>query len=756
VRGIRLWEGRFLPAVDKRVVQSSTLLSFSIVVPTFNRRESLVRTLDSLSRLDYPPECFEVIVVNDGSRDDTGPMLDRYSDRGNISVVHISNSGPAVARNRGAEKAQGSVIAFVDDDCTVPADWLRVLNETIRSSGADAVGGGMKNALELNLFAEAYHDIHEHFSHSLNRRRGAAPYLATSNFACRSSAFKDIGGFDERFHVGAEDRYLVTRLIAEGRKVESLPSLRVNHFHDFTWKSFIRQYYRFGKGASLLFRKVAREQKITPERLPLKGYMRLPGSMGRQKSLINRVALFCLAVLSQIAAFAGYLATSWEGVGDIVTEKRRQGGPGRIGVQGRASEMVLYLGGTLGGSALGLGSILLMGKSLSVEQFGGFTLLFSLSSLLQTVSSTGVSAAVVRHTVEKSKGGDDQGSANMMRSAALVFVVASAALLGTSAFAWKNFAPGGSGSPFAGEIVFDLFLAGSFAAMAFDFFSSIYAITHRLLRLALLRFTVSFVRFCLVLAALVAQIRDPIILYGAFFLPNWFGVVQATISYFKGVPRSGRLLWTSIRTISTYAGWQTVSGATTVILQHAGSLVLALLSNQDQVGLYGLGLTFSFIYSVVAASMASYFIPIGMRLRTNEDVVEFVRRTVRLCLPVIGLCVISLIAFALIFPMVFGSEKAPALPVFILLSISAILGIAMAGLHGLFHYFFKPQLITYAQCAGLVSTVILGWVLSQYGAVGIAAAILGGRVMLFTALLLFLKPEFSSRGITPVVRASGG
>lgn len=732
---------------------SSDLASFSIIVPTYNRRRSLEMVLDSLLGMEYPRDLYEIIVVDDGSKDDTSKFLDEKRVAGNIRVITIPNSGPAVARNRGAAEARGAILAFVDDDCTAPAGWLRVLNEIFFRQVSDAVGGAVRNGVEGNIFADVYDEMQTFSAAALNERGHGATFITTNNFACRADVFRDCGGFDERFHVGAEDREFVARLLADGKKVQYESSMFINHFHAFNWKTFIHQYFRFGKGSYLLFGIVAREKGLQPKRLPLSGYIRLLASVGRGRSLFIRAEIVFLTILAQACAFLGYLGTAWEGIRNIVSERTRAQSAGKIGIQGRAPEMVSYLIGTLGSSALGFASFLIMGRVLSVEQFGGFTLLFSLSTLLQTISSTGMSAAVTRHAVEGTKGGDLAARAQSMKSAAVLFVLTSVGTLGIAWLAWDWLVPSSARIHFGRDIV-DIFLVGTLAAMAFDFFGSVYAITYRLLRLSLLRFAVSLIRMCAIVGVLMFHVRDSIALYAAFFLPNWLGVVLTVRAYMSGVLGTGRVSIKEGRKLAGYAGWQTFSSTTAVILQHAGSVILAAVAGQDQVGYYGLGLTFSFIYSVVAASLASYFIPIGMRLRSNEDVLEFVRRTTRLSLPIAVLCIISLLVIAPLFSVLFGDQKAAALPVFVLLSLSAILGIGMVGLHALFHYFFKPRLVTYAQIVGLITFVFCAAVFSSMGAVGIAAAILGARVALFGGLLVLIRSEFSARRISAALHTT--
>ncbi len=90
----------------------------SVVIPTFNRRDSLKLTLDGLARQDYPAAQFEVLVISDGSTDGTDDFVRSYAAQApyRLSLLTQENAGPARARNRGIEAAQGTIIVFVDDD----------------------------------------------------------------------------------------------------------------------------------------------------------------------------------------------------------------------------------------------------------------------------------------------------------------------------------------------------------------------------------------------------------------------------------------------------------------------------------------------------------------------------------------------------------------------------------------------------------------------------------------------------------------
>lgn len=100
---------------------------YSVIVPTFNGATSIVATLDSLLRQTVAKELFEILVVDDGSTDNTGVVVREYAQAHPsycIRYLHQQNQGPASARNYGISEARGSLLFFTDDDCEVLAQWI--------------------------------------------------------------------------------------------------------------------------------------------------------------------------------------------------------------------------------------------------------------------------------------------------------------------------------------------------------------------------------------------------------------------------------------------------------------------------------------------------------------------------------------------------------------------------------------------------------------------------------------------------------
>lgn len=101
----------------------------SVIIPTYNRKDSLLRTLDSLARQTYPTDRFEVIVVDDGGSDGTEEALAQRQFPFALRYIRQQNQGDARARNRGAQEAQGEILQFLDDDIILDSNFLMAITE---------------------------------------------------------------------------------------------------------------------------------------------------------------------------------------------------------------------------------------------------------------------------------------------------------------------------------------------------------------------------------------------------------------------------------------------------------------------------------------------------------------------------------------------------------------------------------------------------------------------------------------------------
>ena len=224
----------------------------SIVIPTRDRPEHLRSCLESLARLEYPRDRFEVIVVDDGSR--TAPDPSKLPDGPDLKVVSQANAGPAAARNTGAEHAAGELLVFTDDDCRPRPQWLARLAARAAENGTRAVGGRVVNGLHENPYADAAQVVID-VGHGWNRaNRDYAQFFSSNNLAVPVAAFRAVGGFDPSFRT-SEDRDFCARWLAAGYGLTFEPDAVVDHYHDMGLAEFARVHFGYGRGAFRYHRK---------------------------------------------------------------------------------------------------------------------------------------------------------------------------------------------------------------------------------------------------------------------------------------------------------------------------------------------------------------------------------------------------------------------------------------------------------------------------------------------------------------------
>lgn len=291
--------------------------SFSVVLATSSgRSETLRQCLESIFANDYPSELFEVIVIDSGI-DEKGLQVIEGFKRQHESLKFYSpgwgNVGPAKARNLGIKKAQNEIVAFTDDDCSVPPDWLQWLNDGYeRHPEVAGVGGYLEappDILSKNIFAQ-YEKFHEWSQYNIKEqefvstKRDEAPF-ETNNISYKRTVLSEVGGFDERFPAEAtgEDGDLKERVLArlaetsESRRGVLFVPVKVTHLQDYGLRRFWKQQLARGAGISLTKKKRGQRLESRPE-LVLKILL---GPLGFLKYLIADGFKVKFALLDVIA-----------------------------------------------------------------------------------------------------------------------------------------------------------------------------------------------------------------------------------------------------------------------------------------------------------------------------------------------------------------------------------------------------------------------------------------------------------------------
>jgi len=224
--------------------------SVSVVVPTYNRLDRLRRVLAALAQQTFPRERYEVIVVSDGSSDGT----DEYLTGGHapLETVAVSqpNAGPAAARNRGVEAAQGALILFVDDDVVVAPD---LIEQHVRSHEGDGNGlvviGPMLTPPDFPLSPWIQWEQRMLYKQYDAMQRGdwepTFRQFYTGNASLKRRTFLDAGGFDARY-LRAEDVELSYRLDEAGCRFRFNPKAIGWHYAERRFDAWLRNAYDYG------------------------------------------------------------------------------------------------------------------------------------------------------------------------------------------------------------------------------------------------------------------------------------------------------------------------------------------------------------------------------------------------------------------------------------------------------------------------------------------------------------------------------
>ena len=220
----------------------------SVVVCTYNGGTVIRDCLEGLRKLDYPN--FEVIVVNDGSTDNTAAVLGEYDFR----VITTENRGLGSARNTGMEAATGEIVAYLDDDAYPDPHWLTYLAATFRSTKHAAVGGPNIAPPGDGWIAECVANAPGNPAHILVSDQ-EAEHIPGCNMAVRKACLQAVGGFDPQFRVAGDDVDLCWRLRERGLTLGFSPGAMVWHHRRNSVRAFWKQQVGYGRSEALLERK---------------------------------------------------------------------------------------------------------------------------------------------------------------------------------------------------------------------------------------------------------------------------------------------------------------------------------------------------------------------------------------------------------------------------------------------------------------------------------------------------------------------
>ena len=223
----------------------------SVVIATYNRPQLVARLLGQLAVQTLPPEQFEVVVVDDGSKEPVKPGLEALTLPFTLRVEEQKNAGAAAARHRGVLAARGEIVLITDDDMQVAEDFLEKHLERHPVGARNVVVGWIKPdpaVKDMPLFERWYAYLNNRNAAALsdpkNRTKGS--HLYTGNVSFRREDYLAVGGFDPSLGQ-SEDIELGLRLEKAGCRFEFSADAYVLHGSDHTsFERWLKRAHRYG------------------------------------------------------------------------------------------------------------------------------------------------------------------------------------------------------------------------------------------------------------------------------------------------------------------------------------------------------------------------------------------------------------------------------------------------------------------------------------------------------------------------------
>jgi GT2 family glycosyltransferase len=220
----------------------------SVVVCVYNGSQTLNFCLEGLQRVDYPR--FEVIVVDDGSTDESASIASNYC----VRLIRTENRGLSSARNVGLRAARGEIVAYLDSDARPDPHWLKYLGAAFLKSQHAGIGGPNIAPPDSGLIADCVAQAPGGPLQVLLTDE-LAEHIPGCNMAFRKAALEEIEGFDPRFRIAGDDVDICWRIRDKGGTLGFSPGAAVWHCRRNSIKTYWKQQREYGKAEAMLERK---------------------------------------------------------------------------------------------------------------------------------------------------------------------------------------------------------------------------------------------------------------------------------------------------------------------------------------------------------------------------------------------------------------------------------------------------------------------------------------------------------------------
>jgi len=220
---------------------------FSIIIPLYNRPQEIKELLESLTLQTYRD--FEVLILEDGSVNDAADIVKTFEDKLNVRYFVKKNEGQGFTRNYGFERATGDYFVIFDSDCLIPADYLQIVNDYLKTNWLDAYGGP-------DDAHPSFTPVQKAISYSMtspfttggirgNKKAIGQFHPRSFNMGVSRKVWETVGGFI--ITRSGEDIEYSIRIHSAGFKIGLIPDARVYHKRRTDFMQFYKQLHFFGR-----------------------------------------------------------------------------------------------------------------------------------------------------------------------------------------------------------------------------------------------------------------------------------------------------------------------------------------------------------------------------------------------------------------------------------------------------------------------------------------------------------------------------
>lgn len=273
----------------------------SVIIPSFRSGKTIERCLQSLMDQDYPKRLYEIIVVDNLSKDETDEVCKRFKKVRLIKKL----SNPAEARNYGAKVAKGKIILFIDADCVVPKNTLSKIIKNFTKYDVAGVGGVYKT-LNKDRFMARYIGYEIAYRHEKESK--FTDFLGTYCCAYIKKIFLDAGGFDEKFKIASGEDPELSFRIAKKHKLILDKNIFVWHPHPNSFKKYMKNQYGRAFWRVLMYKKFPKKivgESYTGLEIPLASFFMIAFGLSAVLSFFYSIFAY-LAALSIILFYFVY------------------------------------------------------------------------------------------------------------------------------------------------------------------------------------------------------------------------------------------------------------------------------------------------------------------------------------------------------------------------------------------------------------------------------------------------------------------